>query len=177
MRTKKNFKDLNSNDKYFSYINSLVEKWFITWFWDNTFRPQSSITRTEFLKLLFLVAGKELSTDNKDYFTDLKVWWQKKYINTAVWLKLVSTSNKKFNPNGNISRVEALKISITLFVWEINLAFSQELKDVFWTEWYSKYVEYSINNDLIPIVNNCFSPNKNITRYEVIWMLKKLSWN
>jgi hypothetical protein len=70
-----------------------------------------------------------------------------------------------------------LKIATILFQWDISEKYTKELKDVFWTEWYSKYVEYSINNDLIPIVNNCFSPNKNITRYEVIWMLKKLSWN
>ncbi len=173
---KKNFKDIKTTDKYYDYICELAEKWFITWYSDGTFKPNNSITRTEFLKLLFLVAWVSLSDDNKDYFTDLKVAWQKKYVNTAVQLKIVSTWNKKFNPNWNLTKVEALKMVITLFVWEINNTFSKELNDVSWWEWFAKYVEYSVENDLLPIVNNYFYPNKSITRYEVVWVLKKLSW-
>lgn len=101
--------------------------------------------------------------------------WQKKYVNTAIDLKLVSFANKKFFPDAPLTKVEALKMAIILFIWDINLTYSQELTDVGWSEWFAKYIEYSLKNDLISIVNNSFFPNKNITRYEVIWLLYKIS--
>lgn len=66
-------------------------------------------------------------------------------------------------------------MAIILFIWDINLSYSKELMDVSWSEWFAKYVEYSIDNNLVPIINNYFYPNKNITRYEVIWILYKLT--
>lgn len=101
--------------------------------------------------------------------------WQKKYVNTALYLKLVSSTNKKFFPDAPLTKVEALKMAVILFVWDINLSYSQKLIDVAWSEWFTKYIEYSVKNDLIPIINNFFYPNKYITRYEVIWLLYKIS--
>lgn len=174
---KKKFKDINVNDPYFSYIATLVDKWFLTGYGDGTFQPKNPITRTEFLKLLFLVSWTELSNDSRNYFTDIKVGWQKKYINTAVALGMVSKNNPKFNPNGFVSRVEALKMTILLFIGEIPDYYQKELNDVSGSEWYAKYVEYALNYDLLQSSNNNFSPNKPITRYEVIGMLKKITWN
>lgn len=177
IQEKKNFKDIKETDKYFEYINNLAEKWILTWFEDNTFKPNNSITRSEFLKLLFLIKWVSLSKDNTNYFVDIiNNSWQKKYINTWVNLWLISTNKKKFNPNSFLTKVEAIKMAIILFVWDINLVYSQELLDVVWNEWYAKYVEYTVNNDLLPVINNCFYPNKNITRYEVVEILYKLSW-
>jgi len=154
----------------------LYSKWFITWYSDWTFRPNNPITRTEILKLIFLVAWVPLSTDDKNYFIDIPSSdWQKKYVNTWVNLKLISTKNKKFNPNWYLTRVEALKMITKLFIWDVDLVYSKKLADVSWNDWYSKYVEYAINNDLLSVVNNHFYPNKNITRYEVIVLLYKLS--
>lgn len=172
---KKKFKDISSTDPYFSYITNLVDKWFLTGYGDGTFQPKNPITRTEFLKLLFLVSWTELSNDTRNYFTDIKVWWQKKYINTAISLGMVSRNNTKFNPNGFVSRAEALKMMILLFIGEIPNFYRKELNDVSGSEWYAKYVEYALNYDLLPISNNNFSPNKPITRYEIIGMLKKIT--
>ena len=126
--------------------------------------------------MLFLIKWIDLSSDNTDYFSDVNPnGWQKKYINTAVSLWLVTTLNNTFLPDSCLTKVEALKMAIILFVWDINLVYSQALADVTWTKWYAKYVEYATKNDLLQIVNNYFYPNKNITRYEVIWLLYKLS--
>lgn len=117
-----------------------------------------------------------LSQDNMDYFLDIGASsWQKKYVNTAVSLWLVAKTNKKFYPNSFLTKVEALKMAILLFAWEIQSVYNQELMDVWWSEWFAKYVQYSIENNLLPITNNYFYPNKNITRYEVIQLLEKLS--
>ncbi|MDD5769868.1 MAG: S-layer homology domain-containing protein [Candidatus Gracilibacteria bacterium] len=173
---KKGFSDINKSDKYYNYINDLLLKGIISGYSDGTFKPDNPISRVEFLKMLFLVKGISLSSDNSNYFSDVSdSSWQKKYVNTAVSLKLVSTSNKNFSPNSSISKVEALKMAIILFVGEINLVYSQELSDVGGGEWFSKYIEYAIKNNLLEVKNNNFYPNNNITRYEVIGMLYKLS--
>lgn len=172
---KKNFNDIKTTDKYYNYINTLASKWILSWYSDNTFKPNNPITRTEFLKLLFLIKETNLSNDSKDYFIDISAnSWQKKYVNTAVNLKLISTKNKKFYPNSFLTRVEALKMIIIFLNWDINFVYTKELSDVNWSEWFAKYVEYAINNNLIYLVNNCFYPNKNITRYEIVWILNKL---
>ncbi len=158
----------------YRYIIELSEKWFISWFWDETFRPYTSITRSEFLKLIFLVSNTTLSNDTKDYFFDIKVGWQKKYINTWVHLWIVSTQNKNFYPNGSITRVEAIKIIVLLFVWEIPNNYSKNIWDISWWEWYVKYVEYALNNNFFTLKENKFFPNQNITRYEVVNILKKI---
>lgn len=90
---------------------------------------------------------------------------------------MVSSSNKKFFPNGNISRVEALKMIINLFVWNIQNKYTGKYIDVKATDWFSKYVEYAVENNIFTQSWTKFFPNKDITRYEVIWILKKLSWN
>lgn len=64
---------------------------------------------------------------------------------------------------------------IVLFIWEVPNIFNKELSDVSGTEWYAKYVEYAINNHLLAVSQNSFFPQKNITRYEVVSILKKLT--
>lgn len=127
------------------------------------------------MKLIFLVSATKLSDDQTNYFTDLKVGWQKRYINTAVQLKMISTQNKKFNPNGSITRVEALKMILLLFVWEVPNVYTKNLWDISGNDWYAKYVEYALNYNFFSITNNLFYPNKAITRYEVISILQKIT--
>lgn len=162
-------------DPYFEYINFLSSKNIISWFPDGNFKPNNPITRAEFLKIIFLVSDTKLSDDQTSRFDDIKVWWQNKYINTWVDLWIISYQNKKFNPNGNVSRVEALKMIILLFIWEINNTYTKNIKDVFSNNWYAKYVEYALDNDLLKLTSNYFNPNKFISRYEVVWILKKIT--
>jgi hypothetical protein len=68
-------------------------------------------------------------------------------------------------------------MTILLFVWNINNVYSQKINDVSWNEWFAKYIEYTLNHNLITLENNYFYPNKDITRYEVIGLLYKISHN
>jgi hypothetical protein len=156
----------------------LASSWIIAWYPDWTFRPNWEITRSEYLKMLFLVKKVELITYQKEYFLDVKSnYWQKRYVDTWIKLWLLSATNKNFNPNSSISRVEALKMAIILFKWDVNLIFKQNLNDVKATDWFSKYVEYSIQHNLFQISWNNFSPNKALTRLEAIWIIYTLSKN
>lgn len=149
----------------------------MTGFWDGTFRPENKITRVEFLKLIFLVKNITLSDDSKNYFSDIKDgFWHKKYVNTAINLWIVSVSNKNFNPNSNISKAESLKMAIMLFVWNIDNKYSLDFLDVKEWDWFWKYVDYAVKNNLIAYSWKYFYPNNFISRREVVWILYVLSW-
>lgn len=89
-------------------------------------------------------------------------------------LKMISTQNTKFNPNGSVTRVEALKMILLLFIWEVWNNYTKNIWDVSGKDWYAKYVEYALNNNFFSLSNNLFFPNKEITRYEVINILKQM---
>lgn len=163
------FKDIEK-DKYWIYLMDLVKKWFVKWFWDE-FKPNNSITRWEFLKLILLIKWVNISTETKTYFEDvLENSWQNKYINIWVNIWIISTKNKQFLPSWTISRVEALKMALILFVWDINNVYSWWFIDVSPNDWFSKYVEYSRINSLISF-DKYFYPSKELTRMEVIKIL------
>lgn len=63
---------------------------------------------------------------------------------------------------------------VLLFVWEIPNNYTKNIWDVFWWEWYVKYVEYALNNNFFILKENKFFPNQNITRYEVVGILNKI---
>ena len=175
-QTKQSFKDIPKTDELYDFLNTLYDKWIIKWYSDRTFRPNNPITRAEFLKVVFEITNTTLSNDTKNYFSDINNnMWHKSYVNTWVNLWLISTKNNLFRPNSYITRVEALKIIITLISWDIKNKYTKNFVDINPNEWYAPFVEYSVSKNLIPITNNHFYPNKNITRREVIQALYKIS--
>lgn len=66
-------------------------------------------------------------------------------------------------------------MSIILFVWDINNIYSWKYSDVKTEDWFSKYVEYSTEKNLLPTNWNNFTPNNYISRKEVIWVLYNLT--
>lgn len=169
------FSDVDKSFEYFDYLNDLANNWKIKWYEDWTFKPNNNITRAEVLKMIFVLSWKKLKDDSENYFNDVKATdWFKKYVNSWVNYKIISTSNKDFKPSNYISKVEALKIILLLLVWEIPNLYTKSFKDVSSNEWFAKYVEYTINNDLLEISWEYFEPTKFITRWEIITILYRL---
>lgn len=170
------FKDIKTTDPLYDFYLDLVSKKIISWYPDNTFRPENNITRWEFLKIILLFFNIPLSSDNRNYFVDVSsVSWQKKYVNTRVWLWVISTKNKYFRPNSFITRVEALKIifwilKIDFSKYEYKGSFLDVKKDI----WYANIVEYASQNKLFNFDTNFFYPNKNIKRKEIVYILSKI---
>jgi len=171
------FSDISVDDRLYDFLADLHKKWIIKWYSDNTFRPNNTITRWEFLKLLFEIKWVNLSKSTTNYFEDITDdMWQKKYINTWVELNLITTANKKFRPNDNISRIEALKVTILLYLWKYpNLNYSNSYIDVKSDDWFASIVEYAKINWIIDVSWKSFFPNASMTRWEVIYMLKKMN--
>ena len=168
------FSDIEPSDKYYDFINNLSKTWVVKWFPDNNFRPKDLVSRWEFLKIILLKNDIDLTNDTKKYFSDiLDNSWQKKYVNTALSLWIISTKNPNFNPNDNISRVEAVKMYANLLKIETQNNYSNNFSDVKSTDWFAKYVVLAQEKNIFKTDTN-FYPNKDITRYEVVSLLYNL---
>lgn len=80
---------------------------------DGTFCPNNNITRTEFLKILSLDSGEDLSVyTNESAFADVSSsFWGKQYINWGQANNIVDGyPDGTFHPNDNISRQEMAAI-------------------------------------------------------------------
>lgn len=163
------FNDVNNSYEYYDYLNNLWNSWLIDWN-EGNFLWNNNITRAELLKVIFKIKWEALADDNTDYFSDLTPW-HKKYVNTAVWLWLLTTSNAKYRPNDYTTRSEVLKIILLYFKVDLTDLENYDYDDISWAHWHRKYVNYSSKYNLIEDVDTNFYPNKYVTRLEVIRIL------
>lgn len=170
------FSDIKSNYKYFNELKYFKEKKVISWFTDGTFRPNNNITRFEGLKIILLANWVAPIKNEESKFLDIDTnSWENTYINSAVNLKIVSLDNNKFYPFRSLSRVEALKLILTLAWINIDTKESNlNIKDVDKSDWYYKYVNYAIKNNLLEIEGEKFYPNKPLKREELVSILYKI---
>lgn len=169
------FWDISEDFPHIEALKYFKENKIISWFSDATFRPKNNITRVEALKIV-LLANKIQPIDNKpSQFQDILTnTWENTYINAGIENGILSLDNTFFSPFRNVSRVEALKLILTLgkvdvTTWEKDLI----LDDVKETDWYYNYVNYALKNNLIEIKNNLFQPDTPMTREELIAILYK----
>ncbi len=104
-----NLNDIDNND-YQSEIRDLEEKSIINGYDDGSYKPNKSINRAEFLKIV-LEAVHPDNLNGSNCFKDVKTEWFAKYVCYAKSQKIIQGySDGYFKPNRTINYVEALKI-------------------------------------------------------------------
>ncbi len=76
------FWDVSKDHWAFSYIGELVDKGVLAGYEDGSFRPENTVTRAEWAKIMVLAAGLPV-TDNNVYFRDMSGHWANMYVNAA----------------------------------------------------------------------------------------------
>lgn len=108
------FKDLISGDWKMKVALKGYELGITSWYEDNTFRPDVTITRIEAIKFLLKVISPNLEDTNSTSFIDINDSWMKKYVNEAKNLWLINGQSTPFwllfKPNTEMTRWEAAKI-------------------------------------------------------------------
>ena len=95
-------------------IQSLSDEGILHGYTDGTFKPDSKITRAEFLKMILGAAGVE--TVGADCFSDVGEEWYAPAICTAKESEIVGGySDGTFLPNQAVNLIEALKIFVNVF--------------------------------------------------------------
>ncbi|MDD5770289.1 MAG: S-layer homology domain-containing protein, partial [Candidatus Gracilibacteria bacterium] len=168
------FLDINNDYKYFKELKYFKDNSIISGFSDGTFKPNNNLSRIEALKIILLGNNINIIKSNENIFLDIKNnSWENSYIKTAIENKLISLSNKYFFPFRSISKVEALKMILSLK----NIDYSKlkndlNFDDIKTTDWYYKYVNYAVKNNLFnEKFNDKFYPNKALTREELVVIL------
>lgn len=76
------FWDVPKDHWAFTYIAELVDKGVLAGYEDGSFRPDNTVTRAEWAKIMVLASGLP-ANDNNVYYTDMSNHWANIYVNTA----------------------------------------------------------------------------------------------
>lgn len=160
-----------------STILKLVEKNFISGYPDGTFKPNNTITRAEFVKILTLVMGITPATGGESAFSDVSTSdWFFGFVAAAVEKGIIGGyPDGTFRPNDPITREQAAKIVVlakgidpaevdTEYVFEHAANFVD--KDGI-SDWAKPFVAAAVENGIMKgDANNAFRATDDITRAE-----------
>lgn len=159
-------------------INQFISSGYANGYKDGTFRPDNSITRAEFIKLV----NKYFGFNNKEsinfsdintndwYYNDICIAQKANYIN--------GYEDKTFKPNKTITREEVAKILISIKNQkDLNYDKLNKYPDKSKVStWAKPYIEGAIENGYLKGNDLGFlNPTNNITRAESITVLSRVA--
>lgn len=159
-------------------INQFISSGYVNGYEDGTFRPDNSITRAEFVKLVNKYFGFNNKEDikfsdintNDWYYNDICIASKAGYIN--------GYEDKTFKPNKTITREEVSKILISIKNKQDNVydklnKYADKNKV---SNWAKPYVEGAIEQGYLKGDDlGLLNPTNNITRAESITILSRVS--
>ncbi|HHV62462.1 MAG TPA: S-layer homology domain-containing protein [Firmicutes bacterium] len=159
-------------------IEPLVEEGIISGYPDGTFKPEATITRAEFAKIV--ARAFAIRSGGQQAFKDVKDGWAKAYITALADHGIVSGyPDGTFRPKKNITRAEM----VTMLMRVIKLAdkmdrptpWEPSFTDVQPGYWAFRYIETANRLGILPVhYGVVFEPNVDTTRAETAWMVKSL---
>ena len=146
---------------------------FLSGYGDGTFRPNKSVTRAEFLKMLVSATDdgepKAEGWGQEDLFTDVDLnAWYASYVAAGKASGLVEGDDSGlFRPNEPITRADASIMVARALALDIESAIPSKFSDVPAGSYYAKYVDALTALGILKgdDLGN-FNPRKNITRAE-----------
>lgn len=167
------FSDINSHWAK-AEIKDFILKGYIDGYNDGTFRPDNSITRAEFIKLVnrafnYTTQGTKTFKDvasNEWYYNEVLIATNAGYID--------GYNDDTFRPNDKISREEVAKIVATINNKSGDGVLNfKDNKDI--SDWAKPYVDAVSDNNLMGGYDgNIFKPKANITRAESVTTLSRV---
>lgn len=162
----------------------LALRWIIKWYSDNTFRPNNSVSRAEYLWIVMKALNIQVDeTLTKTSYSDIPSWWiwMIKYVEKAREFGInwqIKDWKKYFRPNDKISRAEAMAMLFSISKIPIDDIQISEFTDIPSDSlWMVKYVEkardlwiiswQTVDGKLI------FRPNDPISRWETARVITK----
>lgn len=164
------FSDVPDSHKYTKAITFLRQNEIVKGYNDGTFRPENSLTRAEFTKIIVLGTNQNFTKATKAPFSDVALGeWYTDYIAYCSSLGfLKGYGDGTFKPNQAISKVEALKILGELVNWDTKSidpnAIQVPYSDLNLKDWYGPYASYAISKNLLDDTGSNFHPDAYITR-------------
>jgi Leucine-rich repeat (LRR) protein len=157
-------------------IRDFINKGYINGYPDNTFKPNNSITRAEFVKIFNRKFG--LTTTSGKVFNDTIYNWAKNEIDIAVTNGVCNgMSATEFKPNDPITREQAaVMIANYKKIADSTLDKLNKYQDVNEvSSWAKDSVEGVIENGYMGAGGIAFNPKNNITRAETAVALGRIN--
>ena len=159
-------------------INQFISSGYVNGYEDGTFRPDNSITRAEFVKLVNKYFGFNNKEDIK--FSDINTndWYYKDICIASKAGYINGYEDKTFKPNKTITREEVSKILITIKNKQDNVydklnKYPDKNKV---SNWAKPYIEGAIEQGYLQGDDlGLLNPTNNITRAESITILSRVS--
>ena len=176
--TVKNPIAINDINKHWaeSTIRDFISNGYINGYQDNTFRPNNSITRAEFIKIFNKYFG--LNEKSGKTFNDTSTHWAKDEIDIAVTYGVINGyPDNTFKPNEPITREQAAKIiSNYKKIEDDNYDKLNKYKDATnVSTWAKNSVEGVLEQGYMNgYSDNTFRPKNNITRAEAVVTLSRI---
>ncbi|MBN2307024.1 S-layer homology domain-containing protein [Candidatus Peregrinibacteria bacterium] len=146
------------------------------------FAPDDILTRAEFTKIALNAIGEEVNPFEELYdapFHDVPLYaWYAPYIERAKQLGLIKGyPDGSFKPDSPINRVEAVKMLMSAFNFDLNTVGQRtdNFQDILTWEWYFPSLNFALHHRLIDgirlpngtIQYDTFGPGRNIKRGEM----------
>ncbi len=160
-------------------IGFLKDKKIVQGYPDQTYKPDANVSRAEFVKIALKLGGRTLTTSATELFKDVhKGDWYFADVMTANALGVVQGISKTtFDPNGKITRVQALKIAFKALQYEPKVAYEGDIlpSDVSSQAWfYPLAMSARRLNILTDSDDGLFYPDRVITRGEAAEILYRV---
>ncbi len=170
------FWDVPKDHWAFEYIAELTNRGVISGYEDGSYRPNNTVTRAEWAKIMVLAAGLPTS-DNNVYFTDMQNHWANIYVNTAKNY-LAAYTDGTFKPDQAAVREDVTVSLVKLKGYDINnvdYSYLSQFKDTnSISNSLKAYVAVAIQNNLISgFEDNTFRGQDTLTRAEAATLLWK----
>jgi hypothetical protein len=158
--------DVGQETQGYDAIKRLVEDGVISGYPDGTFRPEASVKRGEFVKMLAFAMDNEDETALNAGFDDMKGHWASSYVNLAIRNGIFKgISEKLFEPESGITGAQLAAVAVR------TRGLEEEAKAFNGDTWYDGYVYYAWLHDL---QYEGFDIEKEATRAQCAELIDKL---
>lgn len=158
------FNDVPANYEYYNAVGYLKNLQVVEGYENGDYKPENTINRAEFTKIVLLSAGYE--PEGSNCFPDVTDGWYAPYVCKAKEIGLIDGyPDGTFKPGRTINFAEAGKI--------VANGMGLTLNDSYQNEWYQKYVKALEENQAIPPSVDTFGQYVNRGEMaEMIWRIK-----
>ena len=172
--------DISESHWAYRAINTLNDYKIITGYPDGTFKPNVSITRAEFAKIIVPVLDLNTTPSGDVSYTDVsKTHWAYEAIKTVSALYPTDSSGEasKFLPEEPMIRKDAATVLVKALQWENKVYDAKVLdkfsdKKLFSGDVSEKYIAIAVENGLMNgNADGTFAPNGSLTRAEVAQLI------
>lgn len=174
------FSDIPKNSKFYQATKYLsdnsISKWYETWdFWVN-----NSVSRWEALIFILKLYKINLDSTTQITFDDISLdSFLVPYLKKSIDLWFITTQNKNFRPDSQITRAEFITILIKASQKELIKISSDKnwtnFSDIKSTDWFTPYAYTFRNSFPSSSKENKFEPNKSFTRGQIALILYAFS--